>query len=177
MSKILDLRRLGPRLVEAARRAALVVAMVPLASAFAQSQCAPLTLRASDLREILGQVLGDLRPLAEEYDASVVPSDKACYVHMTITTKRLPFLPSCELTACSIAVVSGQQIALREFDVAGCAFLFDTLKIRRDVPKAFTSAEKRIEAHCGSKGFKFQDAAPVSVGGEPAVVLRLLPGP
>lgn len=108
--------------------------------------------------------------------AELTTSDKSCYVHMTITTKKF-LLPSCELTACSIAVVSSQQIALREFDVAGCDLLFDTLKIRRRVPKAFTSAAKRIEAHCGSRGFKFQDAAPVSVGGEPAVVLRLVPGP
>jgi hypothetical protein len=150
--------------------------MAPITAALAQPQCAPITLRSSDLRQILGQVLGDLRPLAKNYDVSVVPGDESCYLHMTITTKSL-LLPSCKLTACSVAVVSGQRIALREFDVAGCDSLFDTLQIRRRVPMAFTSAAKRIEAHCGSTGFNFKDAAPGAIGSEPVVVLRLVPGP
>lgn len=154
---------------------ALLVACVAWPCAFAQTRCDPLTLRAGDLREILGEVLGDLKPMAESYDADVVPVDRACYVHMRITTRQLLGLPGCTLKACSVAVVEGQQIALREFDVSGCNVLFEALGIRRKVPTAFTSAAQRITGHCGSGAFDLQDATPMVVDGTPAVVLQLAP--
>ena len=154
---------------------ALLVACLAWPCAFAQTRCDPLTLRAGDLRGILGKVLGDLKPMAETFDADVVPGDRACYVHMRITTRQFLGLPGCTLSACSVAVVEGQQIALREFNVSGCNVLFDALGIRRRVPTAFTSAAQRIEAHCGSKAFDLLDATPTVVDGTPAVVLRLAP--
>ena len=154
---------------------ALLIACLVWSCAFAQTRCDPLTLRAGDLREILGEVLGDLKPMAETYDADVVPGDRACYVHMRITTRQLLGLPGCTLSACSVAVVEGQQIALREFNVSGCNVLFDALGIRRRVPTSFTSAAQRIDAHCGSRAFDLQDATPTVVDGTPTVVLRLAP--
>lgn len=137
----------------------------------AKETCAPMTLRADDLRKILGAALGPLASLTERYDVHVVPEEHACYLRMSIVTR--PLLGSgCELRACSVPSLRGTRIGLRPFDVSGCSPMFEVLGARRRVPEALTNAEERIEAHCGAKGFEFLSATPAHEAGEAVVRVK-----
>jgi hypothetical protein len=148
--------------------------VLPLTMAHGQPRCDAIVLHSYDLRQLLVSALGNLRQFAERYDAKLVPGDPSCYVHMSITTADVPpLLPSCEMQACSVAVVSGQRIALREFDISGCDALFNALPLSRRVRTSFADARERISSHCGSGNFEFESAALQQHGAAPTVILEL----
>lgn len=64
------------------RRIAIWIASATLAlhacSAPAQTTCKPIEMRSPELRQLLGDVLGDLKPLAQSYDAKLDPSKPNC---------------------------------------------------------------------------------------------------
>lgn len=162
------------------RRIALWMAGAGLAlrlgDASAQAVCKPIEMRSPDLKELLGTVLGDLKPLARAYDARLDPSKPECYVNISVETTGLPpLVPSCELRACSVPVTSGRRIALNEFKVAGCDGLFSAFGISRSVPTSFADASARIARHCGSMAFEFKSLSLQNRGGEPTVVIELKP--
>ena len=144
-------------------------------SASVQASCKPIEMRSPELRQLLGTVLGDLKPLAQSYDAKLDPSKPDCYVNITVKTGLPPLVPPCELRACSVPVTSGRRIALREFRVAGCDALFGALGISRKVPTSFADASAQISSHCGSGAFEFKSVSLQDRGGEPAAVLELKP--
>lgn len=145
-------------------------------SAFSQATCKPIEMRSPELRQLLGTVLGDLKPLAQSYDARLDPSKPDCYVNISVRTAGLPpLVPPCELRACSVPLTSGRRIALKEFRVAGCDALFGALGVSRMVPTSFADASAQISSHCGSGGFEFKSVSLQDRGGEPAAVLELKP--
>lgn len=144
-------------------------------SASAQGTCKPIVMRSPELRELLGTVLGDLRPLAQRYDARLDPSKPDCYVNISVRAGVPPLVPPCELRACSVPVISGRRIALREFTVAGCDGVFGALGVSRKVPTSFADASAQISSHCGSGAFEFKSVSLQDRGGEPAAVLELKP--
>ncbi|HVW64730.1 MAG TPA: hypothetical protein VHB01_06915 [Nitrosospira sp.] len=157
-----------------ARSLATCSLVLPFTVSHGQPQCDAIVLHSYDLRQLLASALGDLRQFAERYDAKLVPDDPSCYIHMSITTVGLPpLLPSCEMQACSVTVVSGQRIALREFDISGCDALFSALPLSRRVRTSFADARERISSHCASGNFEFESAALQQHGAAPGVVLEL----
>jgi hypothetical protein len=162
------------------RRFALWIASAALAlhagNASPQATCKAIEMRSPDLRQLLGTVLGDLKPLAQSYDARLDSSKPDCYVNISIKAAGLlPFVPTCELRACSVPVVSGRRIALKEFRVGGCDALFSALGVSRKVPTSFADASAQISSHCGSEAFEFKSVSLQERGGEPAAVLELKP--
>lgn len=145
-------------------------------SASAQATCKPIEMRSPELRQLLGTVLGDLKPLAQSYDAGLDPSKPDCYVNISVRTAGLPpLVPPCELRACSVPVTSGRRIALKEFRVAGCDALFGALGVSRLVPTSFADASAKISSHCGSEAFEFKSVSLKERRGEPAAVIELKP--
>jgi hypothetical protein len=147
---------------------------VATGGAFAQATCKPIEMRSSDLRQLLGSTLGDFKQYAQSYDARLDPSKPDCYVNISVRTVGLPPLVApCQLRACSVPVISGRRIGLREFRVAGCDALFGALGISRRVPTSFADARERIASHCGSEAFEFWSATLRDSGAEPVVLLEL----
>lgn len=162
------------------RCVALWIASAALAlhagNASAQTTCKPIEMRSPELKQLLGTVLGDLKPLAQSYDARLDSSQPDCYVNIKVKISGLPpFVPPCELRACSVPVTSGRRIALKEFRVAGCDALFGALGISRKVPTSFADASAQISTHCGSEAFEFKSVSLEVRGGEPAAILDLKP--
>ena len=49
-----------------------------------QATCKPIEMRSAELKQLLGTVLGDLKPLAQSYDARLDPSKPDCYVNISV---------------------------------------------------------------------------------------------
>ena len=141
-----------------------------------QATCKPIEMRSAELKQLLGTVLGDLKPLAQSYDARLDPSKPDCYVNISVRAAGIPpLMPPCELRACSVPVTSGRRIALKEFRVAGCDALFGALGVSRRVPTSFADASAKISSHCGSDAFEFKSVSLQERRGEPAAVIELKP--
>ena len=142
--------------------------------ATAAGTCPPIALGEGDLDGILGQALGSLKTVVETSHVTIVPEDSNCYLHIALTTKDIPvIMPSCQMTACSIATVTGTRIALRAFDISGCDAVFNGLSLPRHVPTAYADGSQRILKHCGADGFEFRSATPRREGHTPMVSVEL----
>lgn len=143
-------------------------------TAMAAGTCGPILLGEADLNNILDQALGSLRSFVASSRVTIVPADTRCYVHIALTTQDVPgLMPSCQMTACSVADVSGTRIALRAFDIAGCDTLFNSLSLPRHVPRAYAEGSERIHKECGPGAFELRSAAPRLEGQMPVVSLEL----
>lgn len=55
-----------------------------------QATCKPIEMRSAELKQLLGTVLGDLKPLAQSYDARLDPSKPDCYVNISVRAAGIP---------------------------------------------------------------------------------------
>ncbi|HUN90982.1 MAG TPA: hypothetical protein VMU33_02920 [Burkholderiaceae bacterium] len=147
------------------------------AAAAAPPRCPDMILGAADLNEIFDETLAGFRDLIDQRSVTIEPSDRACYVRVTLASTALPQVggAACRLQGCSIVVYDHQSVALRDFDVAGCDAVFDTLGLSRRVPSAYADASARIRQHCGSAGFEIAAVSAVRIGGDPKLRIAFRP--
>lgn len=131
---------------------------------------------ADDLEQILDQTLGGLRDFVDQRTVSIDPGSSACYVRVSLTSSALAQLGgSCRLDGCSAVIYDRQQVALRDFDVAGCDALFSAFGVSRHVPSKYADASARIRQHCGAADFEIAGVKVVRIDGVPTLKFQFRP--
>jgi hypothetical protein len=114
----------------------------------------------------------------EHRSVSIDPGSKACYVRLSLTTSAMSQSgAACRLNGCSVVIFRRQDIALRDFDVAGCDPLFNVFGLSRHVPSAFADASARIRQHCGSGDFEIDRVKAVQIAGQSKLRIGFRPMP
>ena len=141
---------------------AIALAMLLHPAAGLTANCPDLLMTEDRLEKILDDALGPLKAAAQSRSVSIAP-DSACYLKMTVDVNTaLVGLPGlqCSLSGCSTALFDDQRIGIQRFDVAGCEFAFQLLRLPPRVNAAYADASKDIAQHCGSAAFRIAGVKP-----------------
>jgi hypothetical protein len=141
-------------------------------------QCPDMIVGAEELDAVLDHTLGILRGLVDRRSVLIDPSSSSCYVRFSLTTSALSQSgASCRLDGCSSIIFHRQNIALRDFDVAGCDPLFNVFGLSRHVPAAYVDASARIRQHCGADDFEIDGVDAVRTASVPKLRIHFRRAP